>query len=353
MSAKMTVTFKPVWVSFFGGVLVSILCFSLFGSFGPSLPCVQDAPTAFSTPTNSLSMQQPITDCSQCENTLAKQDGDVAGKRAFTTLMADTVTAWNTLCLAYFLHVRVKSKYPLVVMTLQDNLDERLEKALKGLNAVPLRIERFPVEPTGTQMWDNVRYSWRQSLHRLSMFNLRQYDRLAYLDSDMYVKYNADEMLDFGGPITVTYGTGGLNGGAMVFEPKAGLYDAMLRFARAHLTQSRVNDKIWRKSDQSFLIEFLKDWSGDKNGERFGHREAIGVPVASFIYNYAAIKCEELAAEPYNLVKIFHFTFTPNHTKPLEMDPAQVSPECFRPPVAAFHEAKREILKMFPDLASL
>lgn len=188
-----------------------------------------------------------------------------------------------------------------------DDLDERIFQILTRLgiehivmhdDVLPDFIKKAPREERMRKMGE-----WERTFFKLRMFELNQFDKIVYLDSDMIVAKNIDELFDFPDmsavPDALFYckQTTDINSGTLVFVPKTGFLDCI----------------------QSELIE---QWN--YGGYPFGDQEIISrywrnhqIPDSHYLpleYN-AAVSRMHLYI-PHIKPKIYHYV---NHFKPWNM----------------------------------
>lgn len=136
------------------------------------------------------------------------------------------------LCsLAYSLKL-VNSKYPLTVVV-PDDVDEKLIILIKKLqlNTIALPSVKIPEE----FLLNNTSPRWNQTFFKLQVFNLTQFEKIVFLDLDMIVVRNIDDL--FTKPHMAAVAAGHcahdswtrLNSGLMVIEPNASLYSQLLQ----------------------------------------------------------------------------------------------------------------------------
>ena len=105
---------------------------------------------------------------------------------------------------------------------------------------------------------------WYHTYAKLGIFGLSQYDKLVYLDADMIILQNIDEL--FEKPHMSAVNSGGLlpenahwiqlNSGLMVLEPSKALFQDMVSKI-GHIEQAERKDNY---SDQGFLHAYYPDW---------------------------------------------------------------------------------------------
>ena len=162
------------------------------------------------------------------------------------------------LMVMYFSNV-TKPKYDFFCLV-TPNIREENIRILKHLG-----INLIHVDPIANPYNSDKKSRKYYNYSKLNIFNLTEFKKAVYLDADMIIMHNIDEL--FNKPHMSGVNSGGmlpdkkswtkLNSGLMVFEPSNELFNKM------------VNDigKIEKekgKGDQSFLHEFYKNWPNEK-----------------------------------------------------------------------------------------
>jgi glycogenin glucosyltransferase len=96
---------------------------------------------------------------------------------------------------------------------------------------------------------------FKNTFDKLSVFNLIEYEKIVYLDLDLLILENIDELFDYDGlsmakdyPFTEYY-----NSGVMVIEPRKYDYDGLIK-----LMKEKMDNKE-HISDQNIINEYFKD----------------------------------------------------------------------------------------------
>lgn len=174
-------------------------------------------------------------------------------KKAYVTLLASENYLLGTLVLWYSLH-KVKSTSTLVVMVTY-NLEMYIKEIFQHLN-----IEYINVESIENPHMTDIHSPLFHMFDKLNAFNLTEYDKIVYLDSDMLVCKNIDEL--FEKPMLSAVNTGGrlpwlknwtqFNAGLIVIEPSVVLFNDFID----KLKYLKSDDS----GDQGFLHSYYPDW---------------------------------------------------------------------------------------------
>ncbi len=102
---------------------------------------------------------------------------------------------------------------------------------------------------------------WIKTLFKLVIFKECEYDKLVYLDSDLLIRCNLDELFENESISAVPdksffpdFSRGGLNAGVMVIEPNEKTYESLLKEVQT------VAGKGTAFGDQDVINSYLSDW---------------------------------------------------------------------------------------------
>jgi glycogenin len=151
--------------------------------------------------------------------------------------------------------VRSQARYPFLVLTtpnLTDSTIAQLQQSGIAYQPIP------PIELNTALPTHQAR--WQATYSKLQIFNQTQFDKLVYLDADMLVYQNLDDL--FRQPHMAAVNAGGMlpeyaswtefNSGLMVIEPSHTLYTGML---------AKLPDLyLPAGGDQDFLNAYYPDW---------------------------------------------------------------------------------------------
>ncbi len=151
--------------------------------------------------------------------------------------------------------VRSEARYPFLVLTtpnLADSTYAQLRQS--GINHQPILPIAIDTDLPSHQA------RWQATYSKLQIFNQTQFDKLVYLDADMLVYQNLDDL--FNQPHMAAVNAGGMlpeyahwkefNSGLMVVEPSPALYTDMLaQLPKLYLPAG---------GDQDFLNAYYPDW---------------------------------------------------------------------------------------------
>lgn len=172
-----------------------------------------------------------------------------------------------------------KCQYPLVVMV-TDEVDNQYIQYLSSLPKVSIEFVK-PIQINQEILKKNAQNNqpkWTNSFTKLNMFGLINYDKLVFIDSDMYVLSNLDYLFTFPNLTAVVAGKSfpgnedwaELNSGLMVVEPSEDEFKRLVS-----LIPNKTDQAI---GDQDILHRGYPSWKDDHQlhlGEQynifFGH----------------------------------------------------------------------------------
>ena len=154
-------------------------------------------------------------------------------------------------------------KYDFVIVLTKD-VSDGCEVLIRNSGISTIRIdkhlERLSVSPKRTNKQGFLH--WNNTISKLLIFDLTQYDKIVYLDSDMIVLRNLDDLFEkphMSAVVADVLMPGHeawvqLSSGLMVIEPEAGLSFTIMAQAKD------VDSKKYLYSDQDILQEHFADW---------------------------------------------------------------------------------------------
>lgn len=151
--------------------------------------------------------------------------------RVYATVLTSDEYLEGVLVLNESLKIN-KSKYKLIVI-ISKNISNRTEMILKSQEIDTLRLNYKISMPKEIEDANEQRglKNWNNTMDKLSIFEMTQYEKIVYLDSDMIVLKNIDELFDYPNMSAVIAGKSykgneewkELNSGCMVIEPVKGI----------------------------------------------------------------------------------------------------------------------------------
>jgi len=189
-------------------------------------------------------------------------------KYSFISIISTDDYLDGLLVLFYSLK-NTQSKYPFLVL-LTPNISK---KTISTLNKYSISYKVLSEEiQNPTNVSQNHR--WFPTYSKLHIFNQTEYDKLVFLDADMLILRNIDELFDFphmsatnaGGMLPRKSSWTHLNSGLIVLEPSKKLFNDMLsKIGKIEKVESGGNKlKPQYGSDQDFLNAYYPDWPNKK-----------------------------------------------------------------------------------------
>ena len=116
-------------------------------------------------------------------------------KKAYITSLSTENYLIGVLALKECLN-RVKAQYPLVVLVNDTISNESIEK-LKSRDIIVIKKDRVQIPDDVRKRNDEKLLSrWSNTFDKLLVFGLTEFEKLVYIDSDMYIRKNIDELFD-------------------------------------------------------------------------------------------------------------------------------------------------------------
>lgn len=162
---------------------------------------------------------------------------------------------------------RAGSKYPLTV-AITKNISEDTISILRKNDIKIVYIDNMDVPEEIKEKNKKGMFShWSNTFDKLKIFELTEFDKLVFLDSDMYVRKNIDELfekenlsavIDRKEP-DVIEDWKKLTSGTLVIKPKKGITKDFIKIMKEIIEK---RDSI---GDQDILQEYDKDWENKKH----------------------------------------------------------------------------------------
>lgn len=181
--------------------------------------------------------------------------------KSYITLLNNDNYLIGVLCLNESLK-QVHSKYPLTVAITKD-VSEKSKQILNNNNIKTTEIEKIEIPNLIKEK--NLKgefLHWNNTFDKLRIFELIQFDKLVFLDSDMYIRKNIDNLFELKNLSAVidrrepdiSEEWKKLTSGTMVIQPQLGIVENFREI---------MKDIILKKDsigDQDILQEYDKDW---------------------------------------------------------------------------------------------
>lgn len=188
-------------------------------------------------------------------------------KRSYITVLSSNEYLIGVLCLNESLK-NVKSKYPLVVL-INNNISDEVINILINNNIEFLKVKSFDLPKWIIEKNSTNHVNWNYTFDKLSIFELTQYEKLVFLDSDMFIRNNIDELfekpnasatVDRNDTVLVKDNYQKLTSGILVITPKKGIISAFLEI----INNENLKDKYSNLGDQDILQLYYKNWENEK-----------------------------------------------------------------------------------------
>lgn len=184
--------------------------------------------------------------------------------KSYITLLNGDNYLKGVLCLNESLK-RVNAKYPLTVAVTQD-VSEESKRILNNNNIKTIEIKKMNVPECIKEKNSKGMFShWTNTFDKLQIFEMIQFEKIVFLDSDMYVRKNIDNLfecknlsavIDRREPNVISEWKK-LTSGTLVIEPEEGFVEKFTEIMK------EISEKRESIGDQDILQEYDKDW-GEK-----------------------------------------------------------------------------------------
>lgn len=213
-------------------------------------------------------------------------------------------------------------KYPFVLLVTPNLSPKTIETLTKhNINLIPIQGIEGPKAVT-----DPLLKRWNYTYSKLAIFGLTQFDKIVYLDADMLVLRNIDDLFEkphmsavkIRGKLPELSTWNQLNSGLLVVEPSVQVFNDML-------SKIGAIEKVEASSDEDFLNAYYEDWPNQEElhldstyniFQYYWHRynQLYGY---SFIANKKPIKIVHYIGEekPWRLYQIYKKTALPEAIK--------------------------------------
>lgn len=174
------------------------------------------------------------------------------------------------LLVLFFSYKKTDSKYPFLVL-LTPNISKKTILVLKKFNISYEILSEEIHNPTDV----SKKHRWFKTYSKLSIFNQTKYSKVVYLDVDMLILKNIDELFlcphmsaaNAGGMLPRKKSWTHLNSGLMVIKPSSRTFkDMIIKIGKIENIESG-GTKLTPKSgsDQDFINSYYPKWWQKKN----------------------------------------------------------------------------------------
>ena len=187
--------------------------------------------------------------------------------RAYITVLSNDEYLIGVLCLNQSLK-NVKSKYPLVVLV-NDKVSKQAKEVLGENKIETVEVKSFKLPDWIIERNKMKHANWSNTFEKLSIFELTEFDKLVFLDSDMFVRNNIDELfekpdmsatVDRNDTVLVKENYQKLTSGMLVFEPKVGMISEFMSI----INDENIKNKYQSIGDQDIIQLYYKNWEDKK-----------------------------------------------------------------------------------------
>ncbi len=180
----------------------------------------------------------------------------------FATLLSSSSYISGVLVLYRSLKKYGNTKYPFLCVCSR-NISEKDTNILKKEGISCKRLSKSAIEGVEIPNADNYSH-WNFTFDKLLLWSLVEYDKIVFLDSDMIVLNNIDELFEKKAFSAVQAGYlqnnlwVRLNSGLIIIEPNNNICQQLLR--QLPLTIAQFTNKGRNVGDQDVINDFVPDW---------------------------------------------------------------------------------------------
>lgn len=162
----------------------------------------------------------------------------------------------------------VGAKFPFYVL-LGNKVTEKNRNILKALNINIIELTKNFEIPKAITDINSANYSnWNYTFEKLFVFDLIEFGKIVFIDSDMLIRRNIDELFNEDSLSAVCAGNKfpgneswkGLNSGLMVITPKAGMSSQIME---SYMEQMPTIDHPI--GDQDLIKNYYSNWDSQEN----------------------------------------------------------------------------------------
>ena len=186
---------------------------------------------------------------------------------SYITVLSTEDYLEGVLCLVESLR-KARTNYPISVL-ITNSISTKTEEILKNYNLNVIRKDRINIPDSIKSKNEVGTFShWTNTFDKLSIFELTQFNKIVYLDSDMYIRKNIDELFEKENMSATIDRRNGpfinkewikLTSGLMIIEPKKDIISSFLGII------TEIESKRDSIGDQDILQEYDNEWEKKEN----------------------------------------------------------------------------------------
>lgn len=188
--------------------------------------------------------------------------------RAYVTLLSNRSYFEGVLILNRSLQ-RVEAKYPLCC-ALSMSVEEKVECDLKNEGILCIRLSQTAVDGI-VNIEEGGGSHWNFTFDKLLIWGLSQFEKIVFLDCDMFVVKNIDHLFEcepFSAVVAGAQYPGNehwkeLNSGIMVLIPSEKVKNELLEKINEEIVAGRTEKRMI--GDQDVIKRYLKTWKDQEN----------------------------------------------------------------------------------------
>lgn len=186
-------------------------------------------------------------------------------KKTFVTLLSSPAYLEGVIVLHRSLQKYGKTVYPFMCVCSQ-SIDNHVIDVLEKEGIVTYKLPISSIEGLDLSKQHTAYERWSNTFDKLMIWGLTEFDKIVYVDSDMIILDNIDNLFDKV-PFTAVaagsiYNWNHFNSGIMVFEPNMAIRNVLLS-----LIPSTIDDILTEKGcvgDEDVIIKYMPEWEERK-----------------------------------------------------------------------------------------
>lgn len=189
-------------------------------------------------------------------------------KYTFATLLSTVSYIPGVIVLYRSLLKYGKTEYPFVCVC-SKNISEEMLEPLKREKIKFIRLNRSAIDCQQTPNKNNGFEHWNYTFDKLLLWGMTEYDKIVFLDSDMLVLDNIDNLFDYPDFSAVQAGYcqnktwTRLNSGTIVIEPNTDTCNKLI--SQIPVTTAKFTAIDRSVGDQDVLNDYCPQWSEKKD----------------------------------------------------------------------------------------
>lgn len=187
-------------------------------------------------------------------------------KYSYVTVLSTESYLLGALCMYKSLK-NSNTKIALTVVV-TDNISNDIIKILENEKINVVKKPKIKITNIADEQNKDSKFMyWNNTFDKLHIFELTQFEKIVYIDSDMLILNNIDELFkreNLSAVVAGNFYPGNeewvkLNSGLMVIEPKIGMLDEFMKILNSEILKGKII------GDQNIIQEYVPEWENMEN----------------------------------------------------------------------------------------